>query len=47
MLFMLNGRESRLQQVGDQGNWLWCSKDDYVIDAIKKVSNWLESSRRL
>ena len=22
---------------GDQGNWLWCSKDDSVFDAIKKV----------
>ncbi|KAK9806943.1 hypothetical protein WJX72_008229 [[Myrmecia] bisecta] len=22
----------------DQGNWLWCSKDDYVIDAVRKMT---------
>jgi CBS domain-containing protein len=25
-------------KVGDQGNWLWCSKDDLVLDAIKKMT---------
>ncbi len=23
----------------DAGAWLWCSKDDLVIDAVKKVKN--------
>lgn len=24
-------------QANDSGAWLWCSKDDWVIDAIRKV----------
>ena len=26
-----------ISQKEDQGAWLWCSKDDYVIDAVRKV----------
>ena len=32
-------------QHGDQGNWLWCSKDDFVLDAIKKVSGRSKKQR--
>jgi hypothetical protein len=24
-------------QANDSGAWLWCSQDDWVIDAIRKV----------
>ena len=24
-------------QSNDSGAWLWCSEDDFVIDAIRKV----------
>jgi CBS domain-containing protein len=26
------------QKPGNQGAWLWCSKDDFVIDAVKKMT---------
>ena len=25
------------QQGSDRGAWLWCSKDDFVIEAVRKV----------
>lgn len=25
-------------KMGDQGNWLWCSRDDLVLDAVKKMT---------
>ena len=34
-------------QADDSGAWLWCSKDDWVIDAVRKVcaGAWLEHGR--
>ena len=34
------------KQGSDRGAWLWCSKDDFVIEAVRKVGKWTGEERR-